>query len=388
MIPKFSICILLSLIFMQEISAKVYRIGSEQEFKAIQSLLIPGDEVVIKNGIYTDWSLSINNKGSSLKPIIIHAEKQGMVIFSGNVTKPIFSVSGEYVLISGINFKNCVLAKTGVLIELSTSNNCRISNCSFSANQVKSQFTPLVIISGNGSNNAVEGCSFISNVDNQDVQVKITKDAYPKFTMIENNIFRDKNKVSWPNGNGGECVQVGQDPVLLGNLKPETTVRKNRFIHCNGENEVISNKSSGNKYLNNYFEDNDGELVMRGGHDCIIADNTFKSGTGGIRINGTGHQITNNKIDGIQTAIRLMYGMAKGKDEIGFYIAASDCTIKNNTISNATTGILIGDSKDADWTGKFDTKRYPSPVMQNVAPFNNTIGENSFKNVKAEVVKK
>lgn len=123
MIRKLSICILLSLFFLQKISAKVYRIGSEQEFKAVQSLLIPGDEVVIKNGNYKDWSISINNKGTLVKPIIIQAEKQGMVIFSGNVTKPIFSVSGEYVFIKGINFKDCVLTKTGVLIELATSNN-------------------------------------------------------------------------------------------------------------------------------------------------------------------------------------------------------------------------------------------------------------------------
>lgn len=50
-----------------------------------------------------------------------------------------------------------------------------------------------------------------------------------------------------------------------------------------------------------------------------------------------------------------MYGMAKGKTEIGFYIAASDCIIKYNRIENAVTGIVIGDSKNADWTGKFDT---------------------------------
>lgn len=388
MIRKLSICILFSLVFLQKISAKIYHIGSEEEFKTIQSLLAPGDEVEIKNGNYTEWSLSISAKGTQAKPIIIRAEKAGMVVFSGNVGKAIFNVSGDYIFIKGIDFKNCVLSKSGILVELNTSNYCRVTNCNFITNRVKAQFTPLVIISGNGSNNVVEGCNFTSNIDNQDVQVKITKDTYPKFTLIENNIFRDKNKVSWPNGNGGECVQVGQDPVLLGNQKPETTVSKNRFIHCNAENEVISNKSSGNKYLNNYFEANDGELVMRGGHDCVIADNTFKGGTGGIRVNGTGHQITNNKIDGIKTAIRLMYGMAKGKEEIGFYIAASDCTIKNNQISNATTGILIGDSKDADWTGKFDTKRYPSPVMQNVAPFNNTIEANAFKNVKEEVVRK
>ncbi|WP_316826197.1 chondroitinase-B domain-containing protein [Pedobacter miscanthi] len=388
MIQKLTICVLFFLIFIQKITAKVYHVGSEQEFKAIQPLLLAGDEVEIKNGNYTDWALNINTNATSAKPIIIRAEKPGMVIFSGNVNKPVFHISGDYILIKGVDFKNCILSKTGVLIELSTSNNCQVLNCNFSANQVKAQFTPLVIISGSGSNNMIEGCSFTSNIDNQDVQVRITKDSYPKFTLIENNIFRDKNKVSWANGNGGECVQIGQDPVLLGNQKPETTVRKNKFVHCNGENEVISNKSSGNKYLNNYFEDNDGELVMRGGHDCIIADNTFKGGTGGIRINGTGHQVINNKIDGIQTAIRLMYGMAKGKEEIGFYIAASDCVIKNNAISNAATGILIGDSKDADWTGKFDTKRYPSPVIQNVAPFSNTIVENTYKSVKVEVVKR
>jgi poly(beta-D-mannuronate) lyase len=388
MIQKISICIFILSVFTQKINAKVYHISSAQEFKAVQVLLAPGDEVEIKNGNYTDWALVISSKGTAAKPIIIRAEKPGMVIFSGNVTTPVFKVSGDYIFIKGISFKNGVLSKTGVLIELNASNNCQISNCSFSANRVSSQFTPLVIISGNGNTNVVKGCSFTSNIDNQDVQVKITKESFPKFTLIENNVFSDKTKVSWKNGNGGECVQVGQDPVLLGNQRPETMVRKNRFIHCNGENEVISNKSSGNKYLNNYFEDNDGELVMRGGHDCIIADNTFKGGTGGIRINGTNHSIINNKIDGIQTAIRLMYGMAKGKEEIGFYIAASDCTIKNNTISNATTGILIGDSKDADWTGKFDTKRYPSPVMQSIAPFNNNIGDNSFKNVKTEVVKK
>jgi len=387
MIQKLSICILFSLIFIQNITAKVYHISTEQEFKAIESVLLAGDEVIIKSGNYTNWAVTISAKGTSAKPILISSEKLRMVVFSGDVAKPIFEISGEYIFIRGISFKNCMLSKNATLIELKATKYCKVSGCSFSGNKVSAQFTPLVVISGKGSGNSINDSSFISNIDNQDVQVKITKDAYPKFTLIENNLFKDKNKVSWPNGNGGECIQVGQDPVLLGNQRPETLVQKNRFIHCNAENEVISNKSSGNKYLNNYFEDNDGELVMRGGHDCTISNNTFKGGTGGIRVNGTGHQIINNKLDGIRTAIRLMYGMAKGKDEIGFYIAASDCIIKSNMITNATTGILIGDSKDADWTGKFDTKRYPSSVMQNIAPFDNDIRANNFKNVKNEVVK-
>lgn len=149
---------------------------------------------------------------------------------------------------------------------------------------------------------------------------------------------------------------------------------------------MISNKSSANKYLHNYFEDCRGELVMRGGHDCLIDSNTVKGGSGGIRINGSGHSVTNNTLIGLPTAIRLMYGMAKGKSEIGFYVAGGDCVIKNILIDKCTTGILIGDSKNADWTGKFDTNRYPSRTMQDVAPYNITLNDNTITNTEKPVV--
>ena len=246
---------------------------------------------------------------------------------------------------------------------------------------------PIVVISGKGESNIVDRCIFNENIDNQELQVKVTKDATPLNTVIASNIFTDKKKVSWSNSNGGECVQVGQDPILLGTIQSKTTVQDNRFIRCNGEPEVISNKSSNNIYKRNYFENCDGELVMRGGHDCIIDSNVIKGGNSGIRVNATGHLITHNKISDVKTGIRLMYGMAGGKKDIGFYVAASDCVITNNHIENATTGIYIGDSKNANWTGKFDTVRYPSRVMQDVAPANNTVSDNVFINTQTNLVK-
>lgn len=92
------------------------------------------------------------------------------------------------------------------------------------------------------------------------------------------------------------------------------------------------------------------------------------------------------KVEGLPTGIRLMYGMAKSKTEIGFYMAASDCVIENNHITHSGTGILIGDSKNADWTGKFDTTRYPSRTVQDVAPFNNTLGNNTITETKVPVL--
>ena len=362
--------------------AENYFIKSEADLKNVIPKLIPGDVVTIANGNYQGWSVDITTKGTASKPILIQAETPKGVIFSGEVNLVLFKITGHYITLTGMVFNNCSLnkkeGKSGVLIELKDAVNCKISNCSFVKNQSKAQFMPLVVISGNGFANTVAECLFESNIDSQDVQVKITKESCPQRTLIHQNIFQNKKKVSWQNGNGGECIQIGQDPVLLGTIEANTIVSKNTFISCNGENEIISNKSSKNSYLNNVFSANDGELVMRGGHDCIIDQNIFDRGTGGIRLNGTGHSVTNNKLNHIKTAIRLMYGMAKGKETIGFYITASNCTIKNNVITNATTGILVGDSKDADWTGKFDIKRYPSPVIQNIAPFDNQIEGNKI----------
>ncbi|MEJ5995139.1 chondroitinase-B domain-containing protein [Pedobacter sp. Du54] len=383
---KLNLSFILSIFLLPTALAATYTVNSEKQFKEIIPVLVPGDEVLIKEGVYPNWSIEITGKGSLKAPICIKSENEGGVTFSGNLTKPVFNLLGSYLILKGINFKNCNLLKSSPLIIITNADHCVITKCTFSTNTAKVQYTPLVVFSGNSTGNQISRCTFTSNVDNQDIQVKITKETSPLHTLIENNVFENKAKVSWKNGNGGECVQVGQDPVLLGARVSKTTVRFNRFLRCNGEPEVVSNKSSSNTYFKNYFEDNDGELVMRGGHDCLIDGNTFKGGSGAIRVNGTGHTIINNEISNIKTAIRLMYGMAKGKTDVGFYIAASGCTLINNKIKQAHIGILIGDSKDADWTGKFDTVRYPSPVMQNIAPFDNKIERNIFMKTEKTIL--
>ena len=370
--------------------SKSYLVHSEQEFNNISAQVKAGDIINIANGTYVPWALVINFNGTEAQPIIVQAETTGQVVFTGDTEQPIFRLTGSYTILRGITFTACNVLKvekhTGMLAELNNSNHCRLTECVFNKNAAKSQFMPIVVVSGQGKYNRVDHCTFSGNIDNQELQVKITKENCPLYTLIDNNVFKNKDKVNWKVFNGGECVQIGQDPVLLGTIQAFTMVRDNQFTRCSGEAEVISNKSSNNTYLKNNFEDCDGELVMRGGHDCIIDSNIIRVGNCGIRVNGTGHQITHNDIRNVKTAIRLMYGMATGKTEIGFYIAASDCRITFNHIENAVTAILIGDSKNADWTGKFDTTRYPSRVMQDVAPFNNTLENNTFINTQNKVI--
>jgi poly(beta-D-mannuronate) lyase len=369
---------------------KIYKVKTAKEFNKAAVSVLSGDEIVIANGSYSNWSTVINNNGTVDKPIIIRAESSGKAIFSGEVHQAVFQITGTYIQVKGLKFEGCQLFKSKgadvVLIQMNAAKYCRITDCTFTKNTVDAQFMPIVVVSGQGEHNRVDHCQFTGNINNQEVQVRVAANDVSLYTLIDYNVFMDKDSVTWKGNNGGECVQIGQDPILLGNRYSYATVRDNRFIHCNGEPEVISNKSSGNRYINNYFENCHGELVMRGGHECLVDSNTFAGGIGGIRVNGTGHTIINNTLKDLPIAIRLMYGMAKGKIDTGFYIAASDCVIKNNRIVHCDTGILIGGSKNADWTGKFDTKRYPSRTIQDVAPFNNQLDNNTITDTKTPVL--
>lgn len=368
--------------FIQTAFSATITVHSSAELETAVNNAKPGTHIIIANGRYTGWNCKLKGNGLPGTPVLVSAETPGSVIFADSVTKTIFTITGNYLELSGFVFEDCKLWKTAgkspMLVEFDNTQNCRITGCTFRKNEAMSQFMPLIVIGGNGEGNRADHCTFISNINTMDVQVKVTKETVPLHTLIDHNEFNNKAKVTWPVFNGGECVQVGQDPVLLGTRSAYTTVRDNRFIQCNGEPEVISNKSSDNRYIHNYFENCGGELVMRGGHDCQVDSNIINGGAGGIRVNGSHHTITHNHINNVPTAIRLMYGMARGKTEIGFYIAATDCIITDNEISGATTAILSGDSKNADWTGKFDVKRYPSRTIQDVPPADNIIQNNKI----------
>ena len=73
---------------------------------------------------------------------------------------------------------------------------------------------------------------------------------------------------------------------------------------CDGEIEIISSKSCENVYRNNTFRDSEGCLTLRHGNRCVVDGNFFLGNgsegkpTGGVRVIGEEHVITNNYFDG------------------------------------------------------------------------------------------
>ena len=96
--------------------------------------------------------------------------------------------------------------------------------------------------------------------------------------------------------NGLESMRIGDSKTSFTNA--HCVVAFNRFEKCDGEIEIISNKSCHNSYFQNTFYNSDGGLTLRHGNDCLVDGNffngEFKKYSYGVRFIGQGHVAINN----------------------------------------------------------------------------------------------
>ncbi|NQX59819.1 chondroitinase-B domain-containing protein [Paenibacillus qinlingensis] len=125
------------------------------------------------------------------------------------------------------------------------------------------------------------------------------KDMVSQYDVIEYNYFHDMGpRVS----NGMEAIRLGLSGLSL--VPGHVTVQYNLFDGLNGEDEIVSVKSSDNTIRYNTILNSFGGMVARHGHrnsfygNFIIADGK-KEGTSGFRIYGNDHQIYNNYMEGL-----------------------------------------------------------------------------------------
>lgn len=259
----------------------------------------------------------------------------------------------------GFRFDECELKATP--LALNGARHCRVTDCHF-ANITKgpSPSYAALWIQNKAADNRVDHCSF-SNIAGRSVQVRIrSKDDLPLRNRIDHNLFHDIPNMG---ANGRETIQVGHDQKNLGMMEPETLVEDNIFRRCNGENEIISNKSSRNTYRNNYFKDcSPGWFHLRGGSYCVVEGNRIEGCQGGIAVHGTHHRIINNLIVNTtgpkeKEAIMLRFGHTRELG--GHYQATGNCLIANNTLVN-TRGLHVGMSR------KLPVRPYGNRIVNNI----------------------
>ena len=345
-----------------------YAVATVEGFQDALPKVKPGDEILIIGNRYADWTLSVNVKGSADKPIVIRA-----AIASGAVFTTVFTgkskltlQDSEHVVVRDLAFDGCKVTNKAVVL-LENARNCRLTACRF-VDSVGKKNDQVVQITGKSRDNRIDQCTFSGNAARA-VQIHVEPawetEGYPVGTRIDHNRFQDVPSVEQGDNvpNGRETIQVGQG--IGSESEPKTIVENNIFLRCNGENKCISNKTAGNIYRYNLFQDQAGCLSLRGAARCVVEGNRFEN-MPGLHVQGKGHTIVHNVFvrcggnrkpgkQSIAGCIALGYGMER-RPESEFpqhYKAAEECLVANNTIVDPPLfGLFLGGGKGQDWRAK------------------------------------
>jgi poly(beta-D-mannuronate) lyase len=370
---NFQCIIFLFLLFLSPfIFAQEVFVSSISDYNKTIKTAKPGSVIVLKNGVWNDFKMNAFGDGEKGNPIIIKAETPGKVLITGNST---LNISGNYVIVSGLWFKDGNSSFKSVVQFRNDAkeyaNNCRFTNSTISYYKVKQGIKDHWVDLW-GKNNRVDHNNFTGKTSPGTTLVVWLKGAehIENNHRIDHNIFGNRPELGT---NGGETIRIGTSANSMKSSK--TLVESNVFLNCDGEIEIVSNKSGDNIFRENLFVESKGTLTLRHGNNALVENNVFLgngvSKTGGIRIINEGHIIRNNLLiglagDGYRGAIVVMNGVPNSP--LNRYHQVKNVDIQNNTIINSGP-ISFGEGKDAEKT---------------LAPINTNFSNNLIYNVNSD----
>jgi poly(beta-D-mannuronate) lyase len=308
--------------------AATYPADSAADVADLCRSIKPGDTLILADGTYTDQPFVFSGEGTAKSPITLRAETPGKAILTGAST---LSISGTHLITDGLLFKDGALDSGSVIEFDSAAQHCVLRSSAiinYNPADVKTRYFWVTL---NGFSNIVENCTF-SGQAHSGVTVCVRLDGHTAGHIIRRNHFANRPE---GNGNGFETIRIGTGGQRMTDAR--CVVTENLFEECNGEIEIVSNKSCENVYTSNTFFHCVGTLTIRQGNRCKVENNVFIGGTvensGGLRITGKDHRIANNWFSGIKRhsggVISLQAGIPGAPK--GGYAQVQNCLIDSNT---------------------------------------------------------
>lgn len=332
-----------------------------------------GDEVILQSGNYGALNKTLVSSISTdaiaqQTPILVRAAVNGGVV----VTAPSqITLQGRGIVLAGIDFAatsgmrdNGGTDPAWIIRMAANSRFMVISNVRFLNSVAGDTYGHWLYIEG--FNHTIEYCHFEGKTTaNATVGFKrSTSEA--GITTLRNHRLRycyfGPRECS-NTDNGYESIRIGDSSSQAHNMN--VTIEHNVFYRAiwrnDGEKpndmEIISNKTKGNKILNNTFLESYGQITLRHGDACIVEGNfifgggyysgssillrTASANQTGIRVIGQDHIIRNNYLvnligTNLRAALCVMGGEATFTDGDGSngnnsYEAAHNAQIYNNT---------------------------------------------------------
>ena len=304
-------------------------------FDAAVAAAQPGTTIVLANGVWTDAELLFEGQGTAEAPITLTVEEKGKVSLEG---QSYLRLAGNYLHVEGLVFRNGYTPTNEVISFRKNKSefayNSRLTECvidNYSNPERHEQDSWVALY---GRNNRVDHCH-LEGKGNRGVTliVRLNSDeSLQNNHIIEHNYFGPRQNLG---SNGGETLRIGTSHHSLKNSN--TIVRNNLFDRCDGEHEIISNKSCQNIYRDNVFNECIGTLTMRHGNETLVEGNVFlgnrKPNTGGIRVingfqtvqNNYGYGLTGYRFRG---ALVVMNGVPNSP--LNRYFQVESAIIENN----------------------------------------------------------
>lgn len=309
------------------------------EFNKAVTNAKPGDVIVLANGVWKDTELIFEGKGTKEQPITLTVEELGKVTLEGASN---LQIAGNYLIVKGLVFKNGFTPSNEVISfrknKKELANNCRMTECVIdNYNNPERQFQDYWIAIY-GKNNRIDH-NHIVGKKNLGVTMIVgldTKESIENNHKIDHNYFGPRPTYG---NNGGETLRIGTSHNASENSR--TLVESNYFDRCNGEHEIISNKSCQNTYKYNTFFECTGTLTIRHGNETLVDSNVFIGNgvpsTGGVRVINESQTVINNYHYGLagyrfRGAFVMMNGVPNSPPNR--YVPVINAKVDNNTFVN------------------------------------------------------
>jgi len=286
----------------------------------------PGDTITMRDGAWRDLNLVFTGEGKRGRPITLRAQTPGKVLAFQD----------------GVGPREVIAFRSG---PKNLARFCRLTRSSIRDFSPPDKTRDTKWLSLYGSDNRVDHCYFAGKTNlGQTMIVWLDRQSPENRHRIDHNHFGPRPPLGL---NGGESLRVGDSSTSM--LVSRALVEENLFEACNGEVEVISNKSCENVYRGNRFEHCEGTLTLRHGNRCVVEGNTFLGGkkrnTGGIRIIGEDHKVRFNHLadltgDGARAAISMMEGIPNSP--LFGYFEVKRALVEGNLILNCDHPIVLG----------------------------------------------
>jgi len=334
-------CALLCLVLSSRTLAADFVVSSASDIATAMQSAMPGDNLLMTSGDWTDQHIQFSGFGTSSDPITLRALTPGGVTLNGNSR---LSISGDWLVADGLNFEGGAL-DSGNVVEFRGSNgeatNSRFTNSAIVDYNPADINTRYFWVSMYGDSNRVDH-NYFSNQDHSGVTVTVWRnDSGPDNHRIDSNYFADRPE---GNGNGFETIRIGTSDESLSDSF--TVVENNLFERTDGEVEIISNKSGANTFRYNTFRESSGTLTLRHGDGNRVEGNFFigegANESGGVRVIGEDQIIINNYFEGLDGraggAISISGGVPGSA--VNEYYQVKNAIIAHNTIVNVSDAAI------------------------------------------------